>query len=427
LIPHCLKASVQAGHSINLDNNDGDPIGVSVAQFNVSKGVRVTSSTAFLSRSSRALIPNLKVLTGTMCTKILFEGKKACGVEVLPTIKLPASGKPKNSSPTVIRVKQEVILTSGCFQSPQLLLLSGIGPSAHLSEMSIPLIADLPVGQNLQDHSALACEFIVSPSISGHNQLLNDHAALAAATAEYASSKTGPLAVFGASAAIIFPRLQGVSESQEFSRLPEATKEFLKKPGRPSTELWMHSGPLFYTGPCPTDASVLVIEGLCQNNLSRGNLQLASRDPRAFPKIDPGYLSHEYDVRIAVETVREILKLADTEAFRGIIESILLAPRSQNDKTRLAKFDGIDDKVIEEFVRDTLTQGFHSMSTCVMGGKGDGKRVVDKDFRVVGIKGLRVADMSVCPILTSNHTQVNAYLIGEKCVAEILGDYGKDQ
>jgi choline dehydrogenase-like flavoprotein len=237
---------------------------------------------------------------------------------------------------------------------------------------------DLPVGRNLQDHSALACEFIVK----GHNQLLNDPDALKVVTEQYQSTKDGPLSVFGASAAIIFPKISSLHSTSEFERLSQKTKEFLNTEGRPSTEIWMHSGQLFYTGPCPADVSVLVIEGLCQNNVSRGSLKLASTNLRDFPQIDPGYLTHPYDVQIAVETVREILKLAETKAFSSIIESILLGPRSPLNEKLLALSSAIDDTVIEEFVRETLTQGFHSMSTCVMGKSTDESKVVGNDFKL---------------------------------------------
>jgi hypothetical protein len=128
------------------------------------------------------------------------------------------------------------------------------------------VIKDLPVGQNLHDPSALACEFIIDPSIAGHNQLLNDPAALKEATERYAATKDGTLSMFGASAAIVFPKFPQLDDTPEFRALLPSTKDFLEATGRPSTEIWMHSGPLFYAGPCPPDASALVVEGLCQNN-----------------------------------------------------------------------------------------------------------------------------------------------------------------
>lgn len=413
-----MLAGQEAGHEINLDNNDGDLEGISIAQFNIDNGVRVTSTTAFLDKNTRSRLKNLMVITKTMVSRLITENGRVIGIQVLPTSKTSAD------IPITIKARKEVILTAGCFQTPQLLLLSGIGPAEHLEELGIPVVHDLPaVGQNLRDHSALACEFIIDPSIKGHNQLLNDPVVLKNALNQYKATGSGPLSVFGASAAIIFPKIPALLESDEYTRLPLETKNFLSVKNRPSTEIWLHSGPLFYTGTCPPDASVLVIEGLCQNNLSRGSLKLATKQPRDFPLIDPGYLTHPYDLEIAKETVREILKLAKTPTFSNIIRSILLGPRSSADSNKLPEVTGVDDGITEDFVRDTLTQGFHSMSTCVMGKSSESNKVVRTDFRVEGLEGLRIADMSVCPILTSNHTQINAYLIGERCAELVLAEH----
>lgn len=413
-----MLAGQEAGHCVNLDNNDGDLEGISIAQFNVGDGTRITSSTAFLGDKTCSNLKNLWIVTRSLASRLILKKNEVKGVEILQT---KANG---SEIPITVLVGKEVIMTAGCFQSPQLLLLSGIGPSRHLKEVGIQVSHDLPaVGRNLQDHSAFACEFIVKPSIAGHNQLLNNPKELEKALTQYKATYDGPLSMFGASASILFPRLQKLFDSEEFSKLPKSASSFMKASGRPSTEIWMHSGPLFYTGPCPPDASVLVVEGLCQNNLSRGYLELASKDPRKLPKIDPGYLSHPYDIAIARETVREIVKLAQTPTFSSIIESILLGPRSPTNSEQLCSINGEDDKLIESFVRDTLTQGFHSMSTCVMGKFEDPNKVVGTDFKVVGLKGLRVADMSVCPILTSNHTQVNAYLIGERCAGLVIEEH----
>ncbi|KAH8648357.1 putative glucose dehydrogenase [Tricladium varicosporioides] len=416
IIEYCMQAGQECGHAINLDNNDGDPIGLSIAQFNVNNGTRVTSGSVFLGPSERTKLNNLVIITETMASKILFDGKRAIGVELIPTVAMT-----KDDMAVSIYASEEVILTAGCFQSPHLLLLSGVGPAEQLSQLGIPVVHDLPaVGQNIQDHSALACEFIIDPKIKGHNQLLNDSEALKTAEKQYISNKTGPLAMFGASASILFPKLSRLLQSEEFKALPRSKQDFMNADLRPSTEIWMHSGPLFYTGPCPPDASVLVLEGLCQNNLSRGSLGLKSTDPRDMPEIDPEYLTHPYDIRIAIETLREIIKLARAPTFASIIKSILLGPRAKHDDNKLASMTGEDDDVLESFVRETLTQGFHSMSTCVMGSEKETNKVVGADFIVDGLQGLRVADMSVCPILTSNHTQINAYLIGERCAELVL-------
>ena len=348
-------------------------------------------------------------------TELIVQNKQITRIEVLPTEKFGAD------SPAIIHIRNEVVLTAGCFQTPQLLLLSGIGPAKECVAHGIPLIQDLPaVGQNLQDHSALACKVIFNPSIPGHNQLLNDPPALEMAIEQYNSTRSGLLAVFGASAAIIFPKLPNLLASKEFNTLPASTKTFMAADSRLSTEIWMHYGPLCYSGPRPPDASVLVLQGLCQNNLSRGLLKLASSNPRDFPVIDPGYLSHPYDMKIAVETLREIVGLAQTPTFSSIIQSILLCLRSAIENNALAVISGADDDILKDFVWENLTQCFHAMSTCVMGKLSDRNKVVGNALRVEGVRHLRSADMSVCPILTSNYTQINAYLIGERCVEFIL-------
>lgn len=406
LISHCLEASQQAGHILNPDNNDGDPVGFAVAQFSVGEGVRVTSSNAFLGEHQRRSLSNLTTVPNALCSRLLFKGNTVDGVELIPSSTSPTS---QQSSPTFhVKIQQEVIVTAGTFQSAQLLLLSGIGPKDELHALSVPVMVDLPgVGKRIRDHSAFACEYIISSEIQGHNQVLNSPALLRAAKEEYQTSKSGPMAVFGASAALVFPRLSAVLSSVEFHRQDEHVQSFLQSPTRPSTEIWMHSGPLFYTGPCPADASVLVIEGLNQNCQSEGNLQLRSRNPREPPLIDPQYLKHPLDRRVAIETLREILRLTKTDALAKIIQTPLLAPV------------GDSESELDDFIRDNLTQGFHSMGSCVMGRRGDLRRVVNRRFEVVGTQGLRIADMSVCPILTCNHTQVNAYLIGLRC-AELV-------
>lgn len=409
LIKHCLTGAEQAGHIINPDNNGGNAEGLAIAQFNTDNGVRTTSATAFLSPDARSRLDNLTILTDTLCSKVWFKGKRAIGVELMSVN--------DDTAPTVsVYASREIVLSAGAFASPQILLLSGVGPAKDLALQQIPCVHDLPaVGQNLRDHTALACELTVDKNIPGHNQLLSNDEALEAARKEYEASKTGPLAMFGASAAVIFPRLPTLFATEEFAALPGVTQQFLKREGRPSTEIWMHGGPLFYTGPCPPDASVLVLEGLCQNNQSRGSLTLGSKNPRELPKIDPSYLSNPYDFRIAIETLKQIIRIAVSPAISSITTSVLYGPRSLVNGNKLASADGVDDSTLEVFIKDTMTQGFHSMSTCVMGPPGESNRVVGSDFKVAGLEGLRVADMSVCPILTTNHTQINAYLIGLRC------------
>ena len=119
----------------------------------------------------------------------------------------------------------------------------------------------------------------------------------------------------------------------------------------------MHGGPLFYQGPCPPDASILTIEGLCQNNMSKGSMKLVSSDARQLPIIDIAYLSHLYDLQVAIETVREIVRLAKTESFSTIIESVLLGPGIREHLVPLSD-PYEDDPSLEQFVREHWPKAF---------------------------------------------------------------------
>lgn len=421
LIEHCLKAANEAGHGLNADHNDGDPTGIAVAQMNVDDGVRRSSAAAFLDPDARSKLDNLVVVTGSLCKRILFDGKRAVGVELMPT-------KPERSIEDTVTVsaEREIMLSAGTFETPHILLLSGIGPVSELSKHNIPVIHDSRnIGQNIRDHSAFSVEAVIDPSIPGHNQLLRNPDALAAARKEYEASRAGPLAVFGASAAVLFARIPELYTSPEFSSLSHEAQAFLSKPERPSTELWLHGGPLFYQGPVEAADSIIAIEGLCQNLLSKGSLSLQSADSRQLPLIDPAYCTEPYDWRIAIETIKLQLRLAKTPVMQAIIRKPLHGPGERDGEGRLILCDENDEEAIRKFLREELTQGFHSMGSCVMGSEANRDRVVDADFRVVGLEGLRIADMSVCPILTNNHTQINAYLIAERCAQVTLGDERK--
>ena len=378
--------------------------------------MRVNSANAFLGHQHRQ--DNVTVATDALASRLAWAERgciRVIGVEVL-------RAKQQAMQPIVVHAKEEVILTAGAVQSPHLLLLSGVGPMSHLASLGIPVVQDLPaVGANLQDHSRVSCAVAINQEILGQNQVLRDPRQLKEATAEYQSTHTGPLAFLGSSGAVLFPRLEGILRSHETASLPHAKRKFIEATHRPTTEIWMTSMPV---GLCSPDTSVLSLNGFCQNNLSRGSVRLSSRDPRQFPIVDPGYLSHGYDLRVAKETLREILRLTETPSLLSIIESALLGPRSAHDQSKLASSDA-DDTVLENFVREHLSQGYHIMSTCVMGPSTDPNRVVGPDFRVQGVQGLRVADLSVCPILTSNHTQANAYLIGERYAEMIVADASK--
>jgi choline dehydrogenase-like flavoprotein len=151
--------------------------------------------------------------------------------------------------------------------------------------------------------------------------------------------------------------------------------------------------------------------------LSRGTLTL---DETNAIILDPNFLSHPYDLRVAIETIRAILRISLSSKWKGDIKAMLWGPEIQWSPDM--DIDAIPDDVLAAFVRKVVNHGYHQMSTLVMGK--DYTSAVDKDFKLRGVEGVRVVDLSVCPLLTNNHTQVNAYVIGEVAARKMIMEYG---
>ncbi|KAJ5951944.1 glucose-methanol-choline oxidoreductase [Penicillium vulpinum] len=403
-----VKACVETGIPLCPDINSGNPVGVGLAQFNVQDGERSYAANAFLSQTTRASLKNLTIMTETECDRLRSKDGVVSGIDLYHR---PTREK------VHVYCREEVVLSAGTFGSPKLLMLSGLGPRDTLAQHGIPVQADLPgCGQNMLDHSIITCEYKVDNSIPAHNQLFLNPGLLAEAEAQYAKDHTGPLAMYGSSGTLAFPRIKRLFDSKEFSDLDSKAQRFLLEPTRPSAEIWLGSGPSVYQPDGP-DQSYMTHELLLQNNLSRGTITISSRDPRRPPILDPNFLAHPFDQRIAIESVRLELKITRTKAYEGTIERMVHGPDIE---FATANLDAISDEVMLNFIRKNLDQGYHSVGTCRMGKANDPEAVVNSRFQVKGMKNLRVADLSVCPILTCNHTQINAYLIGLRCAKEMV-------
>jgi choline dehydrogenase-like flavoprotein len=399
-----FHACHETGIGFCPDNNSGNPVGVGLAQFNNAGGIRSYAANRFLDREKQQKLPNLQILTRTLVNKIIFcddTTPRAVGVEVTDQ----RSGRISR-----LGCRQEVIMCQGTFGSPQTLMLSGIGPREHLQSFNIDCVVDKPqVGSNMLDHSILTLEYLVDDDNVAHNQIFETPELLAEADAMYAKDKTGPHNVFGTSGVVAFPKLEGLFESSEFHDLDEVTQAYMLEPTRPNAEIWLGSGPVAFQG----DARSVYMhhELLLQNNLSRGTVRLKSADARDLPEIDPHFFEHPYDQRIAIETVKQAMRIGKAAAYKSYICEVVHGPSRD------------DDETVREFIRSHLGQGYHSMGTCRMGSRGDTEAVVDQDFRVIGVQDLRVADLSVCPVLTCNHTQINVYLIGEIAARKLVQSF----
>jgi len=357
------------------DYNGAAQEGISVMQQNAAGGLRYSSSIGYL--DSRGL-PGLTVLTGRHVTRIVIEGGRAVGVEVTA-----ATGR------ETIRAGREVIVCAGVFGSPQLLMLSGVGPAAHLRSHGIDVVADLPVGDNLHDHMFVPLTYVMK---TARNR----------GTTPYFVGGILSEAVRGDTwmGRSVF-EVVGFVRSTLAGRVPD---------------IQIHALPWSYPFP-NQDApvrhkvdkrSALTVFSTLIYPKSRGTLRLASADPAADPVIDPGYLSEPDDTAVLLDGMELIREAMHGGLIAGDVELELSPGPDYPDRAALARE-----------VPNRATSVYHAVGTCRMGM--DERAVVDPALRVLGVDGLRVADASVMPAITGGNTNAPAMMIGEHCASLMLG------
>jgi choline dehydrogenase len=365
-------ASCQAlGFPLHRDINDGPIEGVSPIQMNVRGGRRVSTARAYLRPARRRA--NLRVLTGVRAERVLVEDGRAVGV--LGRRDGGAGGG------EVFRARREVVLCAGAVATPKLLLLSGIGDGGDLAALGIPVAAHLPgVGKNLQDHLIARLSFRTKPA-GTLNEIMASRFRLAGTAIGYALRRNGPLAV-GATEATLFARVTPGAEEAEaqfqFINFSLATTGYVLQP---------HPGMMINFGQCRPD--------------SRGALALRSPDPDDKPVIRANYLEAPGDRRVMVEAARLGRRIGRAPPFSDLVEEETLPPLGAD-----------DDEALLEHIRRTGTTVYHPCGTCRMGT--DAGAVVDPELRVSGVRGLRVADASVMPLVPSSNIQPAVIMIAER-------------
>ncbi|THZ18026.1 putative choline dehydrogenase [Aureobasidium pullulans] len=356
---------------------------------------RESSETAFLTpASSRS---NLHIYTNTMAKKVVFSGKKAKGV-------LASTG----SQQYTLLAKREVILSAGAFQSPQVLMVSGIGPAATLSKYKIPVIADLPgVGQNLQDHILMGPSYRVNVITAS---AMADPAFAAQAADQFKMQQSGiltsPVGDFGGWEKLP-AHLRGNFSS--------ATRSILNslQPDWPEIEFLSMGGYLGYqeNGSQPADGyNYATIAIALEAPQSRGSVTISSADTNDAPVIDPGWLTSPVDQEVALAGYRRVREIFATKA---------IAPALIGQEA----FPGLEvssDADLLQLIKQSVGSVFHASCTCAMGKKGDKNAVVDSNANVIGVTGLRVVDASSFPFLLPGHPMATVYALAEKIAAQIL-------
>ncbi|EFQ27442.1 GMC oxidoreductase [Colletotrichum graminicola M1.001] len=390
-----INAGSELGHKRNLDPNDGDPIGFSLNPTTSLNGVRTTGASAFLVKDRP---DNLTVFTESRVVKIVFQGDRAVGV-------LREDG-------SMITAKKEVILSAGALDSPRLMLLSGIGPRSDLEALGIKVVKDLDgVGKSFTDHPMIVTCFQMRPGFTDRMELV-DPAKYREAIKQLAESGNGPLLSHFSSVPHAFLKNLRAYKSPEFQHLSNEVQNFLLHPRVPSYEIVI--GPLIppnHVFEKPDDGffSVFVAN---MNSVSQGQIRLSSSDPKDAALVDPGYLSNPYDLVNLREALREGLNLMKTPEMKTHFVRPIFAPKSDSDED------------IVDFIEENVAGLFHPACSLKMGkDEGDGS-CVNGDLKVHGLKGLRVADLSVPSTLPSGHPQIVAYVIGQIAAEKIRDEHG---
>jgi choline dehydrogenase len=369
-----LAAGQDAGLPLTDDHNGRDQEGVNIAQATVHRGVRESTSRAFLAPiSGRA---NLSVVTGAVATGVILSGNRAVGVACLV-----------NGEERQFEAEREVILSAGSFGSPHLLMLSGIGDTAELREHGITARQHLPgVGKNLQDHVAVPIQYRSTKPVSPARNL--GKLGRLAVGLQWMAARSG----LGASN---YFEVGAFMRGNDQVAWPNLQHEFFPMIGE------------FYRGEAKVEQGFQYFLSVMRPE-SRGAVTLASRDPKAAPRIRFNFLTESTDCKQMIEGIRltrNIIRQRGWDELRGAEVS----PGN----------DVQSDRELEGWIRVNAGTGYHAAGTCRMGQ--DAQAVTDEEGRVHGVAALRVADASLMPRLVTGNTNAVSIMIGEKLSDRILG------
>ena len=391
--PALIQAWKELGYSDRL--NDEQMIGVTKSFANLRYGKRCSSAKAFLAPIKDRT--NLHVSKFSHATKILIDEstKTAYGVQfkVGDTVK-------------EVRARKEVIISAGTIGSPQLLMLSGIGPKDHLEEIGVkPVINDLPVGSNLQDH-IIHCGLVISL-----NKLKQPIPLEIVMDSLYAilTGKKGMFSTIG------ITDLHGFISTENDPNYPDIQYHFVHVPFNDSYLLQELLRSFSFEPDISrnllslsSESDLLWIYPTLLRPKSRGNIKLKSTDPAEHPRIIANYFKNPEDLELMVKGIEHGIKLIETKVLQS------LEPEMKNIISEHCKAEFGSREYWECSLRTVGTTIYHPVGTCKMGPENDPTAVVDPELRVKGVNGLRVADGSVMPVIISGNTNAPCVMIGEK-------------
>ncbi|XP_014679844.1 PREDICTED: glucose dehydrogenase [FAD, quinone]-like, partial [Priapulus caudatus] len=396
-----LDAAKELGYKLGDVNGENQEVFMK-SQANTKDGKRWSTAEAYLRPAMHR--SNLDIAINTHVTKINFDGKKATGVTFI-------HGAEKKT----VRVSKEVILSAGTIGSPHILMLSGVGPKDHLTKFNISTVADLPVGQHLQDHPGLFYpEFWIEKPMT----ITADQIKSWKASTQYALFRKGPLAyplcdgvgivkTKAADPKLELPDIEiqycpwgmGMENDEAIYNAIGFNKNFLK-----TYNFSEHK-----TRPVTTWIAFLL------HPKSVGEIRLQSSDALDPPEIDPNYFDDKSDVKSLVEGIKIGLQFAETKAFKAVGARLRdqIVPGCE-------KHEYKSDNYWDCAIRTVTVTMYHPTGTCKMGAANDQTAVVDPQLKVRGVRGLRVADASIMPEIVSANTHATTVMVAEKAADMIL-------
>lgn len=397
---HLIDAARQLGYKYLDDINGDEPVGFASAQGTLDHGTRCSSAKAFLKRKN-----NLHIVKYAQVTKILLYNGEAYGVELT-----------RNGSVYAVNASNEIILSAGAINSPQILMLSGIGPKEHLVAMNITPQVDLPVGSNLQDH--LIIPLWISVNKNKTTEISQE--AMIDVLYTYFMYHKGPLAGTGLGDFVAFINTKNMSE-----KYPNIQLHFIFCRKRDSLILPDLINKIGYTDEAAhillgknQHNDILLIMPTLLNPKSVGVIKLRSKNPSDVPAIFPNYLSHPEDIKTIIEGIKFVQEFIKTEALIRLNAELIDLKIPE-----CLKYVQFSDEYWECISRYTGTTVYHPVGTAKMGPNNDDSAVVDSQLKVHGIQRLRVVDASIMPNIVSGNTNAPSIMIGEKAADVIIQNW----